>query len=196
MYECLGRRQLTLEATLTTYIRYNDDEFWTNDLYAIRKHPLTLLAETAFKRQATGEALVKRGRWTSERTLLCAVTDCLIKHPDSERPVSDYTLQNCLLTRIQENDYTLERSWRKYELDGREFLLRTCSDEWFWRDTPGPWTAYRHHDRTWWLHGRRWFLEGQCTGTDGSGKRAFPVRSAPFERGVTGEAAEEANEIV
>ena len=153
---------------LTAYVD-SDDEYFEDEEMAVRRFPLTYLADTPVDNVQLSDWLSPRYALDCKPSLLDVVLNHLVKplSPSycSNGHVPDDVVQMCHITQLQANDYVLEQSWRKYSWQGWEWLHNFETEEWFWkhpfgnRYTTSRWRRYRYKNAVWWLNGKRWFWE-------------------------------------
>ena len=148
------------KALLTAYVDSDDEYFDDDEEAALRKFPLTYLDDTGLNNVQLSSMLSAGCIATSgQASLLDLVISHLAEPLCAHGFVSDYANQTCGITRLQANDYVLEKSWRQYSWRGSEWLHNFLTEEWFWKDDAGPWHQYRYKHAIWWLNGTRWFWE-------------------------------------
>ena len=159
----LSRKRKILISILTNcvsddvYLTYGPDE-------ALLMYPLTMLDDEELNPTLQRKFMhVLPNMDHRSLSVLDLVATFLIPQPEIEflsGPISDSVIDRyCTVTRFQREDYVLECGWEKYEWQGRYCMFNSMADEWFYIDTPYPWTAYRCRHGVWWLNGKRWFWE-------------------------------------
>ena len=142
-----------LKAPLTYLIGLDDKPHSYSVVLGVRYHALTYLDDIelhslSLRRDLRREFGVRR--WLS---LLDVVVTFLIPKDLSSGSAAAH------IRRVTKQDYVLECGWSKYVFEGRQWMWNCETEEWFFVDAPGSWTAYFWKTRYWWLNGKRWFWE-------------------------------------